>query len=1149
MQWTERQKRAIEARGTSLLVSAAAGSGKTTVMVERILRMALEGTPLDRMLVVTFTRAAASSMREKLNKELERRLLETPHDARLRRQSEALRRADISTYSSFLVNILRQYYYLLDISPDFKILDRPRLARLQEEALDEVLENADDIPHIEALYRLLVKNGRDKSLCDAIISIYEHISIFPYPEENLDRMLKAYRTGGDIWAEAERRRFQDELVCLKEDAEALAAMAGCVGGTNNCVQAAQYDLNLIDALLAAEDFTQMREMKPARYMSLKIKDADGEAFRARHEIIKEALQDMMTQAGEYAELLRHDDFPYLCGCMEALFELVRRFSAVLYKLKTDEGGLYFSDIDHLAARLLDNEQAAAELRGRYDYIFVDEYQDNNKLQEHILSGISKGDNIFYVGDVKQSIYRFRNADPSIFIKRERSFAGGQGENVYLNNNFRSCGVVLDMVNFIFRRIMKRETLGIEYDENAALHPLEGSWQTTLGTDKCRCSLPECLLSACPAELMLLDYDEQARPDELSEYKKQKLEALAVARRIQEILEEPIYDPVIKCCRKPHFRDVVVLARSANELAGMYQEVFREEGIPLYTEPQAGLLSGYEAGIIINLLSVIAGRGTDEALLAVLLSPIGGFNEDELSEIRVFVKEGCFAAAMEQYADMPQSGKLGARLNKFREKTQRWGFLSFALPLEQLIWRIYEETGYFNYVSALPMGQVRAENLRQLARRAGQYMQAEGESLSGFLDYLEFGRKLGGDIEEGATLGEKDDVVRLMTIHKSKGLEFPVCLLVDCGRNFNMNEGRQNIQLDPELGIGVKLRKLDKETGIYETRQTIARAAIIAKKAEEARAEEARLLYVGMTRAVSRLILCGTITPKSAFTGGKYAAAHAKSFLDFIIPALLCHPDADPLRARFPGFDVQGEGGRIKINIRSLEWLRSGAEAANADMIREAVARAEQRDISYLEDRFSRKYAAAGAARLRSKRAVTDLFASGERILRRPSFVKDVSASALGNLYHAVMERLDIAGDMSVSGITGQLDGFEQAGIITGEERRLIRPEKLERFFCSELGKRLLRARKVYREEPFCIWAEQEGEQVLVQGIIDCYFVEDGRAVLIDYKTDSAGSNPAETAARHRPQLEMYAMALREILGLETEGWLYLFSDSSAHKLV
>ena len=297
MNWTKPQQRAIEARGNGLLVSAAAGSGKTTVMVERILSLALEGVPLDRMLIVTFTRAAAASMREKLSRELERRMQADARNTVLRRQSEALRRADISTYSSFLVNVLRQYYYLLNIPPDFKILDRPELAKMEDEALDEVLEGAGDVPHLEALERLLIKGGKDKSLCDAILLIYGHISIFPYPQKRLEEMLSDYASGGEIWLNALRNGFQEQLICLREDAEELKRLAPYVGGKNNCEQIAQYDMQLIEALIEAESFEDMAALKPAPYMSLRIKDGLSGAFRARHDVIKSALQGIMADAG------------------------------------------------------------------------------------------------------------------------------------------------------------------------------------------------------------------------------------------------------------------------------------------------------------------------------------------------------------------------------------------------------------------------------------------------------------------------------------------------------------------------------------------------------------------------------------------------------------------------------------------------------------------------------------------------------------------------------------------------------------------------------------------------------------------------------------------------------------------------------------
>lgn len=1168
--WTPEQKRALELRNTNLLVSAAAGSGKTTVMVQRILQLATEGnTSIDRMLVVTFTRAAALSMKQKLSAALDKMISENPASSVLRQQQKALMFADITTYDSFCVSLLRRYYFLLDLSPDFVVLDDCKNEILIKKALTEAIEEAaqkemeGNGDHLAKLTALLCKGKKDTELENAILTVYSFSRIFPDPDRALERCLEMYSApqGQNPWEESELLFINGEVLGAMEYLEEMERLVS--GMDPFCAEAyrgiCEFNKDLIATIYQA-GLKRLSECLPTRFPAVpsakkRCDDETHEEFARLYTSFK----DILKGAGKRSAFLNnpfiYEDLEYIKGCFETLLNLVRDFGQRLLSLKLKDNSLHFDDISHLTIRLLQNPEVCAELRGQYDYIFVDEYQDSNKIQEYIISSIAREDNLFFVGDVKQSIYRFRQADPTLFIEKLHTYSHGMGSIVHLNNNFRSHGDILDAVNLIFSKVMKEEILELEYDADAMLYPAPDSWQTRANKEECTCEDSSCMGKGISAvELLVLkqekEEDEETEEDtDVAELAKEELEACMLANRIKALLKEPFYDPELKTCRLPKYKDIVVLLRAANRWAGVYQKVFALLGVPLYIQPPGGFLDTFEVSLVLDFLSLLCNRSQDEKLLSVMYSALYGFSSEELGKIRANCKSGSFYQACEKY--MEEEDELAKKLKDFFASLDRWKFLSANLPLDDLVWRIYEETGYIYYISALPMGESRYENLQLLCKRAWEYANKEGQSLAGFLSYVNAILNAGAALGEAVTLGENDNVVRLMSIHKSKGLEFPICIVGQCGKSFMSKPGRGAITQHQDLGLGLPFRRLLPE-GTYEARESLAQLAIKNRQNQDDRAEELRLLYVAMTRGISRLILSGAVKETENMKVPRlnnYSLAKANSYFDWILPVLLEHKDGGALRLLYSyASEIPFKEGRWKVEVIPSSSLQRMQVDQKSDLARIAELLDNPPPLQQeLLEKYSWSYPYASAVKLKTKQAVTELAGKKQTVLlKRPLFLQQQATllpTEKGNAYHLIMEKLDFA-KTSREEIIAQIKDLLSKGVLTEAEAKVIEPSHIAAFFASPIGARLRKSNAVFRETPFTLRIKPDGQEeyVFVQGIIDCYFQEDDALVLVDYKTDKADTDIIRE--RYRAQLALYKQALEKITKRRVkETALYLFENN------
>lgn len=1150
MEWTDKQRDAIEARGEALLLSAAAGSGKTTVMVSRILSLMREGADLSRMLVVTFTRAAAASMRRKIASELAKLIAAEPENEWLQKQQESLLRAQISTYDSFCAMVVRRYYYLLDCPPDFTVLDAAREELMRQETVQEVLEQAaseaesGELSGLDELYTALITGKSDTAVASAVLALHAYISVFPDPPARLQELAVQY----DL--PIEKTVFYEYLLS-RVHLYAMSALEYCgvcretvrgMDGGEAYAALTEQDAAAIEAYLQGEPGRMETSPAFGRIPTGKKRCAQEwlhEEYRQARDRMKEIVKEHIRPI---IELLRDpeaaESMRYTGQNVRLLCELTRRFDERLLAKKHEKGGYYFSDIARFTVQALCDQAAAAELRDGYDYIFVDEYQDSNRVQEFILETLSKGDNLFLVGDVKQSIYRFRQAEPSLFVRRMNRFYPPEGRRIDLNNNFRSHSGVLEAVNLIFEKLMHAQAFEVEYDDAARLYPGENTWQT------------EFVPSAPCAELCLLalpqDRQEKQEDELLSEYAAEEAELLMLCGRIRELLGEEIFDAALMRMRPIRPGDIVILDQKAKSRAHHYQKIFHLQELPLVYDPTGGYLDSMEVGVMLDLMALFVTSRADEALLSVLLSPIGGFEADELAQMRAAHREGAFFEAFQAWA---QRGE-GQKAAEFLQRLEKWRLLSAAMQPEQFLWLLYEQTGFYSYVSALPGGAERCRNLALLASSARQYTEREGTGISGFLQYINAVSRLQTDSMDSSAAQSTQDAVRLMTIHKSKGLEFPVCVVAMTGKRLK-GQGSGAMLTNHELGAALPMRRMQAD-GTVMSRKTIAGAAIAAKNDAEDRAEWLRLLYVAMTRAVNKLILTGTETgakgEKAVFS--QYNAVTAGSFLDWLVSVLANHRDGDALRALYgvhPEKLFEPSSWRVRVyTTGELRQQRSDAGAVRSETEKmlqghfspQALAAAER-----LKKRYEYCYPYAEAVRLKNKQGVTEL--THERTAQplaqwQPQEDGSLAAAERGSAYHAALERLDFSLRTSPE---EQVAAMVKNRFLTEEQRASLDMEKLHALLQTPLARRMAGAR-LYRETPFTLSREQDGETVLVQGIIDCYFVEDGKAILVDYKSDRARGRREELCRRYAPQLALYKQALEGILRLPVAETLLVLLDTA-----
>ena len=1202
------QRCAIEQRDCNLLVSAAAGSGKTYTLVERIVQNIIEGNyRIDELLVVTFTNAAAAEMRERIEKKLTDELEAHPE---LAHQIILLSNASISTLHSFCQRLIRENFTAIDVDPKFRLLGEQERELMRQRVVRELVERKYEARD-EAFLHFAESCGTDRgdeALYKMVLDLHTFAESQPEPKAWVAGIME--RVCGEglssvtqaSWYSYVIGEIRRTLIACKEAARYFVGRAEADGISTYAETFAQ-DGFLIDELLRAAATDSWEAMRVAfsgklKFQNLKkpakteiekatadfYKDGRKEQIKAPLETLRDAyfmdeeaamLEDLRASGGEAAELCR----------------LTLDFMDAFDAAKRKKTALDFGDLEHFALAVLRREETLDAIRNHYKEIMVDEYQDTNGVQEAILGRITNGRNLFMVGDVKQSIYRFRLADPTLFAGKQKEYRahGEKGVCVELSENYRSRREVLAAVNFLFSQLMIAPEMELPYDERAALYP-KADYPAADGGS----------FAGAPAELFLVGNGAALGDDETEELRGFAAEAEVIARKLRELKDSDVsvYDKDKKMYRPLRWQDMAVLLRAVRGKSQVLLEKLRAYDIPAYAEVDAGYFEEKEVSLVLALLAVIDNAHQDIPLAAVLHSIIGNMTAEDLAEIRADAGDTAdFCTALSAKAETDAGGKAALFLGKL----DRWRKFSRRVGVPELLWQLYRDTGYYDYVGAQPGGLVRQANLRMLVDRAADYEKTNFRGLFRFLKFVRRMKDRDTDLSVARTLGEKEDVVRVMTVHKSKGLEFPVVVLADLSKKFNLQDAQNRLLIHKDLGIGLYCTR---SAGTLAWQYpTIAWRALREAIRNEAKAEELRVLYVALTRAREKLILVGSV--KSAekcakawcrYAGRKdlalpgYAVLGAKNWLDWIGTAV-ARDEAAGVEIReaagtsespcigYPS-ETFGEPNFSVRFVSAASPKTENGEQQNADEWKERIQNLEALPIrepggaasalSWEYGRYTDIPAKMTVTEIKRRteeadgsalfvplmpEAAEDKQDAIQRNFPPPAFLQTEEivkrGVVFGTLMHAVMQKLRLDGALDEADIQGQLDDWVKAGTMTEEERRAVRVPPIAAFFASSLGLRMKAAKRCWREQPFSLLLPasemepraSEGDEIFLQGTIDAFFEDaEGRMVLLDYKTDR-GTTPDLIRRRYRKQLDLYARAIRTVTGMEVdETYIYRLSD-------
>ncbi len=1162
-QWTKGQKDAIKARGGTLLVSAAAGSGKTAVLVQRVLELLTDPdhpSDADRLLVVTFTRAAASEMSSRIEAEIARILEKDPGNPRMRRQQLLLPRAHISTIDSFCSDLVRENFYRLGVAPDFRILDGSEDSVLRSEAADEALRefyekgDAAFYAFVEAF-----SSGRDDSgVAKTVNRLYDFVRSHPFPLSWMrdkaslyDTRLPAEKTD---WGKTVLSFAEDAVeYCISVTGDSLARMA-----EDGKISAAYRDGYLSDlaglkGLAAALRGGTWDGAASAfhNFTFQKLGSLRGYAGSALKNRLSDSRSEVKATVRKTAALFSptgkqcREDIARTGPVIRKLFEVTKRFAEILSKMKKERRAVDFSDLEHLALRLLVREtdsgyertQVAKELADSLDEIMVDEYQDTNETQDLIFRAVSREEkNLFLVGDVKQSIYRFRQAMPQIFLKRRRAWPiYDRKKNRYpacvvLDRNFRSRAGVTDAVNFVFRQLMSRKTGDLDYTKSeelvpAAEYPPDGGEA---------------------AELDVLDLSGSAGEQDAIE-----AECRLIAEKIRAFMDGRPRVLENGKQRPAGYRDFCILLRSANRPAHDYVRNLTAMGLPAWADTSGGFFEESEIGTALSLLRVIDNPMQDVPLLSVMMSPIYGFTADEMAGIRIKTRSGHL------YPAVAAAAKEGGKAADFLFQIDEFRTLAATMPSDQLIRAVFEKTGYPDLVEAMPNGDLRLSNLRLLLEYAGKYEASGYHGLTGFLRFLDRMQQSRGDLAAASAVGGTADVVRVMSIHRAKGLEFPCCFLAGCSHRFNRE--KPAVLLHPELGLGIRLRG---KNGVFY--DTMPREAVALEIERDEMSEELRILYVAMTRAKEKLFLVTSLKDAKKTLAGlaprltdgprlePYTVRSASSISDWLLLCALRHPDGRALReaAGVPESAVLPAGERWKIDL-----IRPSSPAPPAAGKVAAAAAPDRKLMDRLSSALDYSYPYDGLKGVRAKVSASELaekpFLSRYAASSRPAFLSErsLTASERGTALHAFLQFADYR--RALGDMRGELHRLSAENFMTEAQAQAVDVSRARAFLSSPLAKRIVNSPHAEREFRFTVEIPAgrvspglppglRKEPVVLQGEADCVFEEGDGLVLVDYKTDRI-ADPAALWARYREQLDLYRFALEQCTGKKVrECLLYSF---------
>lgn len=1215
--WTKEQKAVIESRNRNLLVSAAAGSGKTAVLVERIIRMITEGeNPLDidQLLVMTFTKAAADEMRERVLLAVDEKLKEDPENGHLQMQAAMIPYARITTIDSFCLGIIREHYNQLDIDPAFRVGDEGELLLLRGSVMEQLLEDYYEAGDEEfsRFVETYATGKSDRGIEDHIMAVYNFSGSNPWPEkwlEACEKELEDYEEGSDDrLMETEWMRFLMWDVAMQTGefcAQLKEALAVCdeENGPAAYIPMLTSDLRMLQAIGNAKDYGCLNELLGSasfdRLASIRSKeiDADKKSFvTGCRDRVKKAVGKLRDlYCFESIETVVRD-LKGTAGAVRMLLRLAGEFHDRYQEAKQEKNLVDFGDLEHYALEVLLEETgegertpsaAADELSRQFEEILVDEYQDSNDVQEALIHAISRErfgtPNVFMVGDVKQSIYKFRLARPELFLKKYESYPREDGlyQTIELHQNFRSRDSVLSGINEVFYQIMTKGLGGILYTEDAALHAgavFEPTEETVGGK----------------LELHMVNTGggllKQLEADPADDYTSREMEAKLIAARMKELINPEtglkVWDKKEKRYRTACYGDMVILLRSLSGFAEDFVNILMNEGIPAYAERRTGYFTAIEVETVLCFLSIIDNPMQDIPLAAVLKSPIVGAMDEELARLMAVFKRtakkgqdrGIYGAWMYYLENCPEDereGELYGKLAAFSDELADYRRIAGYLSIHELLYIIYENTGYYDYIAAMPAGEARQANLDMLVEKASAYEKTSYSGLFHFIRYIENLKKYDTDFGEAALAGD-ENTVRILSIHKSKGLEFPVVFLAGMGKKFNKQDLYGKILIDPDLGIATDYLDLELRVKTPTLKKNVLRRRLEL----EALGEELRVLYVAMTRAKEKLIMTGTdryLDKKlERFSDIKRTAGQipftilstADSFLDWLLMSLSGKLSESALLS-----DAGAETGLMTVRSYSVADLvgveiehQAEKKLSKEELLNFDCARIyDEAYAAGISAAFAYRYPHTADIGLHTKLSVSELKKQGQLIDEEestflptiPAFLleesgkKDQGGGAFrGTAYHRALELLNFPGMKTISDVEMALDTFRREKYMDEESLSLLDAGILWNFLSSPLGRRMSAAQAkglLYKEQQFVIGIparEMEvcssDELVLIQGIIDAYMEEEDGLVLIDYKTDHVvRGRESLLTERYGIQLEYYKRALEQMTGKKvTEKIIY-----------
>ena len=1350
--WTQEQQNVIDSRGGNLLVAAAAGSGKTAVLVERIIQMILNSDlkiDIDKLLVVTFTNAAASEMRERIGDAISKKLDENPEDEHLQDQLVLLNKASITTIHSFCLEVIKSNFHKINLDPNFRIGDETECSLMKLEAIDETFDilyeqNDEEFCYLVDCYA--EKRG-DSNLQNLILSIYSFVMASPYPKVWLKESAEDFNIAYDFdfatskWAKAILETVKIQMAGIEKS---LCKAIEDVYGIDELVtftDKLKIEYEKIKEILYACDtswsdaYRQISSMTFENYAKgvkripkdapSYIKEEKDKAKKIRDNA-KKSIEKIKTSVfnKNYDDL--KDEIKFLYPIVKSLSDVVLMFEQIYSQKKRDKGIIDFNDIEHFALQILtetdengdfvfDEEgknipsDIALEYREKFYEIFIDEYQDSNQVQEVILSTIAKQKepNRFMVGDVKQSIYRFRQAKPEIFLQKYATYdtdLSSKYKKIMLYKNFRSRKEVVDSVNYIFEHIMSKNLGEIDYNEEEKLN---------LGANFEEVEDEKIILGgATEIHLMEKKVPEVEDPDEEEEEGEDldasQIEARMVGKIIRDIMRPnengeimQVFDKKLETYRNVEYKDIVILLRATSAWAPVFAEELINMDIPTYADMGQGYFETMEIQVIMSFLKVIDNPMQDIPLIAILRSPIYGFTPEDFIDIRITDKKVSFYEAMrmfvgekidlsneeeqdiaedeisddtgneiidvninEEYtddvsyleyqnieensyveADMndyyqninyedfeyeneefiyndevmyesyinenveddliyeinsniegdeeSQKSELELKVRRFLDDLKELQEKSMYMSTDEFLWYIYTNSGYYAYCGALPGGSQRQANLRILFERAKQFEETSFKGIFNFINFISKLKKSNSDMGSAKTLGENANVVRIMSIHKSKGLEFPIVICSGMGRNFNTMDFRKDVLYHHELGYGPQIVDFERRISY----PSIAKEALKCKINIENISEEMRILYVALTRAKEKLIITSSIkdieqnmhkwssnisTEKMV---SKYDILNGKNYMDWMMPAIIKHKDLEDIRETYNLSTSISMEDESKWSVKT--WSRDDIdfEKHEKEGIREVLNTMDlsQHDTEYyeqIEKKLNFEYPYLGVVKKAASISVTEIKKRQEEYeeqedslglykhkttLKKPKFLSEsqksekITGARRGTIVHLIMEVLDFEKVNTESEIKAQIQDLVKRRIITEKESQVLSPRKIMRFFKSQIAKRMLSSKFVKREQKIYTQIKMndiylndeifknnretyENESVMLRGVIDLYFEEDDGLVILDYKTDFVDkNNKKEIIHKYKKQIEIYADVLSKLTGKKVkEKYLYLF---------